>query len=277
MAAATTGTEKRLPQLQMPPRGGRLGVTTRCDPWYAQPIVMFIALSVLAAYAIWAALQGNYYRFGPYLSPIYSPELFGGPHSFFGGKPGWWPWWLIWSPAILVLWSPAGLRFTCYYFRGAYYRAFWADPPSCAVGELRKSYWGENRWPLLAQNVHRYFMYLDLVYLLFLVHDFWEALWFANPASGDVAFGLGVGSIVMLIDVILLGGYIFGCHSLRSVIGGALDRLSQCPVRSRLYHCGTFFNRRHAAWAWISLGFVAFTDLYIRLCAMGVIRDWRIF
>ena len=56
--------------------------------------------------------------------------------------------------------SPACFRFTCYYYRGAYYKAFWADPPACAVGEPRKSYRGENSFPLILQNVHRYFLYV---------------------------------------------------------------------------------------------------------------------
>jgi hypothetical protein len=31
------------------------------------------------------------------------------------------------------------------------------------------------------------------------------------------------------------------------------------------------------SWAWASLFSVALADLYVRLCSMGVIRDWRIF
>ena len=45
-------------------------------------------------------------RFGPYLSPFYSPEIFGSsPHSWFGPKPGFWPGWMPWSPAFLILWA----------------------------------------------------------------------------------------------------------------------------------------------------------------------------
>ena len=97
-------------------------------------------------YATWAAFQGDHYRFGPYLSPFYSPELFGIAAGWFGAKPGWWPGWLPFSPAILILWAPGGFRLTCYYYRGAYYKAFWADPPACAVGEPRESYRGERRF-----------------------------------------------------------------------------------------------------------------------------------
>ena len=83
-----------------------------------------------------------------YLSPFFSPEIFGySPHAIFGTQPAWWPAWMFFSPAFLVLWAPAGFRFTCYYYRGAYYKAFWADPINCAVGEPRKKFLGEHSFP----------------------------------------------------------------------------------------------------------------------------------
>src|SRR5262249_4392062 len=148
----------------------------------------------------------NHYHFSSYLSPFYSPELFGdSPHSWFGPKPGWWPGWLPWSPAFLILWAPGGFRLTCYYYRGAYYKAFWADPPSCAVVEPRTKYLGESSLPLIVQNVHRYFLYLAMFFLLFLSHDVWKSLWFTD-ASGQARFGLRVGTIVLAVNVFLLGG-----------------------------------------------------------------------
>jgi hypothetical protein len=60
---------------------------------------------------------------------------------------------------LLILWAPGGFRLTCYYYRGAYYKSFWADPPSCAVGEPRKHYRRERSFPLILQNVHRYYLY----------------------------------------------------------------------------------------------------------------------
>ena len=145
------------------------GETTRRDAWWAQPLVVFLGLSTFIVYSTWAAFQGAHYTFGPYLSPFYSPEVFGDPAtSWFGGKPGWWPGLIPWSAAFFILWAPGGFRFTCYYYRGAYYKAFWADPPSCAVGEPRKKYLGERSFPLILQNVHRYFLYLALFFLVFL-------------------------------------------------------------------------------------------------------------
>jgi hypothetical protein len=238
---------------------------------------VFLALSAFIVYVTWAALQGEHYSFGSYLSPLYSPELFGdSPHAWFGPKPSWWPGWLLWSPAIFILWMPGGFRLTCYYYRGTYYKAFWADPPSCTVGEPRKRYLGEHSFPLILQNLHRYFLYLALAFLVVLSYDVWKALWVADPATGRVSFGIGVGTFVLAINVVLLGAYTLSCHSLRHLVGGGLDRLAGRPVRRTAYQCVSCLNARHMHWAWMSLFWVAFTDLYVRLCSMGVWHDWRI-
>jgi hypothetical protein len=88
--------------------------------------------------------------------------------------------------------------------------------------------------------------------------------------------GVGVGTLVLATNVVLLGGYTLGCHSLRHLVGGALDQLAGRPVRRAAYGCVSCLNRRHMLWAWMSLSWVAFADLYVRLCAMGVWTDWRI-
>ena len=256
----------------------RFGQTSRKDAWWVKPLFTFIGLFSFVVYVTWAAFQGEHYHYGPYLSPLYSPELFGdSPHSWFGGKPGWWPTWLPWSPALLILWAPGLFRLTCYYYRGAYYKAFWADPPSCTVTEPRKTYRGENSFPLIIQNIHRYFMYIALFFIIFLSIDVWKALWFADPVTGKKFIGLGVGTLVLAVNVVLLGGYTFGCHSLRHFVGGFMDRLSGKPVRHNLYKCVSCLNRRHMLWAWMSLFWVGFTDIYVRLCSMGVWNDLRIF
>jgi hypothetical protein len=82
--------------------------------------------------------------------------------------------------------------------------------------------------------------------------------------------------LVLLVNVALLGAYTLGCHSFRHLVGGCLDQLTRAPVRHRLYDCASCLNRRHMNWAWCSLFWVAFSDLYIRLCSMGVWSDWRI-
>lgn len=252
-------------------------ITARRDLWWLRPLLIFVGLSAFVTYVTWAAFQGKNFVFGPYLSPLYSPPIFGEPgHSWFGGKPGWWPSFMPWSPAIFVLWAPGLFRLTCYYYRGAYYKSFWADPVSCTVAEPRKKYLGENSFPLIIQNIHRYFLYFALAFIIFLSMDVWNALWFTDPQTGAVSFGLGTGTFVLAINVVLLGGYTFGCHSLRHLVGGFLDRLSGKPARRFSYLCVSCLNRRHQMWAWMSLFWVAFSDVYIRLCATGIWTDFRI-
>jgi len=255
----------------------RFGETTRRDLWWVQPLLVFAGLSTFVVYATWAAFQGDHYTYGPYISPFYSPEIFGtSPHNWFGPKPAALPPWLPFTPALLILPIPALFRFTCYYYRGAYYKAFWGDPPSCTVGEHRTTYWGENSFPLILQNIHRYMLFISMAVLAILVVDAWEALWFADPATGRVQFGIGVGTIVLAANVTLLSGYLFGCHSMRHVAGGCVDQISRAPLGARAYRCVSCLNRRHMWWAWTSLFAVGFSDLYVRLCSMGVWTDVRI-
>jgi len=258
------------------------GATTRTDVWWTQPLLVFLGFSAFIVYSTWAAFHPLFngtcaYWFNGnganYLSPFFSPEIFGySPHAIFGPKPGWWPAWLMFSPSFFVLWVPAGFRFTCYYYRGAYYKAFWADPVSCAVGEPRKQYLGERFFPLIIQNVHRYFFYLAALFVFLLAHDAWKAMWFTDLA-GNAHFGIGVGTLVLLLNPIFLGLYTFGCHSLRHLVGGFLDAKSKAPTCAKAYNCVSCLNTRHMLWAWISLFWVGFTDVYVRLCATGRIHD----
>ena len=253
------------------------GSTFRKDAWWLRTVLVFIVLSSFIVYATWAAFQGEHYAIGSYLSPFYSPEIFGSsPHSWFGPKPEWWPIAIPFSPALLILWAPGGMRFTCYYYRGAYYKSFWADPPACTVGEPRKKYLGENSFPLIMQNIHRYFMYLAVIFVIILAYDAWKSLWF-DDGSGVKHFGLGIGSLVLILNATLLGGYTFGCHSFRHLVGGFKDQLSKSPVKLTTYNCSSCLNRGHMNWAWCSLFGVAFADIYVRLVSMGIWTDFRFF
>ena len=260
------------------------GETMRRDAWWVYPLVVFIVLGAFVVYATWAALQGRNYIYGPYLSPFYSPILFGTPeiagtahHAWFSATaPSWWPGFLTFSPALLILPFPAFFRFTCYYYRGAYYKGFWADPSNCAVGEPRNSYLGERYFPLILQNVHRYFWYIAVIFIFILAKDAWDGLWFTG-ADGAEHFGLGVGSLVLIANVILLGGYTFGCHSARHIVGGFRDVMAGRPVTQQTYRCVSCLNRGHQNWAWCSLVMVGFADIYVRMCAMGVWHDFRFF
>jgi hypothetical protein len=259
--------------LPMLPQQRSFGETSRRDNWWLQPTLILVGLSAFIVYSTWAAFQGAYYWVPgtEYLSPFYSPEIFGNsPHAWFGAVPTWWPSWLPYSPAFLILWAPAGFRLTCYYYRGAYYKAFWADPPNCAVGEPRKGYIGEQGWPLRIQNIHRYFMYVAVLFIFMLAYDAIKAFSFEGK------FGIGVGTVILCVNVVLLAGYTFGCHSLRHIIGGRHDCLTDHPTCHTLYKGCTALNKKHMLWAWMSLCSVMFADVYVRMVAMGYWTDWRI-
>src|SRR4051812_3136070 len=84
--------------------------TRRKDNWWVPQLLTFLGFGSFIVYATWAALQGDHYTYGPYLSPFYSPELFGNSHhAIFGPPPTWWPAFLpAFSPAMLILWAPGG-------------------------------------------------------------------------------------------------------------------------------------------------------------------------
>lgn len=241
----------------------RLGSTLRRDAWWVEIIPVIILLSVFGIYATWRAFEGAFYAWGPYLSPFYSPLIDPNHH--------WWPW----SPALLILGGPLGFRATCYYYRKAYYRAFFLDPPSCAVGEssmIWRKYKGETSFPFILQNLHRYFFYIAVVFLGFLWYDAVVAYDFNGH------FGIGLGTLIMSINIIMLTLYTFSCHSLRHLAGGKLDCFS-CATFGKPRHTAwrgiTFFNERHMLLAWVSLITVGCTDFYIRLVATGAIHDLR--
>jgi hypothetical protein len=251
-----------------------LGATLRRDAWWIQHVLTALVLGSFAIYATWAAWINRNFEWGPYLSPFYSPLI----------NTGWWPL----SPAFLILIFPLGFRATCYYYRKAYYRAFFLDPVACAVGEPRHSYKGETKFPFIIQNIHRYFMYAAVLFIFILSFDvFLATRWPVHGVlddgtmlAGPQEFGVGVGTLVMLANVILLSCYTFGCHSLRHLVGGQVDCFSCARGGKARFHTWrgvSALNRHHTLFAWCSLFSVALTDLYIRLCAMGVLHDVRLF
>ena len=240
----------------------RLGSTLRRDSWWIEIIPVVVVLGGFGIYATLRAFEGTYYSWGPYISPFYSPLIDPQHH--------WWPF----SPALLILLGPLGFRATCYYYRKAYYRAFFLDPPACAVGEFpRRNYRGETSFPFILQNVHRYFLYLAVLFLIFLWKDAFRSFFF------DSHFGVGVGSIVLTLNVTLLTLYTFSCHSLRHLAGGKLDCFSCASFgRSRFsaWRGISLLNERHMLFAWSSLISVGFADFYVRMVACGAIHDLRL-
>jgi hypothetical protein len=242
-----------------------LGATSRRDPWWVEPFIIaggfgtFILYSLFSA-LLWEPLFGVPYEVDGYLSPFFSPLI----------RPDFVPSWF--SPAILILWVPLGFRTTCYYYRKAYYRAYFADPPACAVGEptIHRRYAMERAFPFILQNVHRYFLYLAFVPLFFL----WVDALISFVPDGQLRVGLG--GFLLLGNAALLTGYSLSCHSLRHLAGGRLDCFScsaAARVRYGIWRRLTGMNERHMLWAWVSLVSVAVVDLYVRLLAAGVIGD----
>ena len=250
--------------------------TLRKDNWWFEPVLIAAGLSIFLGYlTISAFLDGWNYSIGPYLSPVFEPEL--------QVKYGAW----YFSPALLILWVPIGFRATCYYYRRAYYRSYLFSPPACAVGDSpigdlvpNKAYAGESKFPLILQNLHRFFMYGALVFTVFLwygaLRSFYntDSVIAGHPAS--TGWGIGLGSIILCINAALLMMYTFSCHSFRHLIGGGLDCFS-CTAWSRtrksVWDRVSAWNTNHRLYAWSSLVWIAFTDVYIRLVANGHLTD----
>ena len=232
--------------------------TTRIDNWWVGPFLTSIGLLTFIFYSTWAAFQNEHFQWGPYLSPFYAPLL----------EFEWWPF----SPAFLILWAPAGFRFTCYYYRKAYYRSLFLTPSACAVRARPQKYSGE-RFLFIFQNLHRYFLYIALIFCVILSYDAIVSFSFEN------GLGVGVGSIIMTLNAVFLTAFTFGCNSLRHLVGGNVNCYSCASFGHQRYQAWKFvslFNVHHNLWAWISLFWVGFTDLYIRLVSMSIITDYRI-
>ncbi len=240
----------------------------RRDTWWAYPLTFAVVLSTFGVYSLWAAWVNEHYYVAPYLSPFYSPCLaVSCQHATIPIIGAWW----FLSPAFLILGVPLGFRATCYYYRKSYYRSFFGSPPACAVGDaFTGKYTGESRFPFILQNLHRYFFYASILVVLFLWWDAIQAFMFPQ------GFGIGLGSIVLTLDALLLSLYTFSCHSCRYVFGGYLNSFHRKPLRKRLWQVTNWLNPRHPQFAWVSLFGVGLTDLYVRLLSMGIISDPRI-
>jgi len=249
--------------------GRGFGRTARVDAWWIAPTVQAVAFTALAAYLffsgiVWTPLFGTAYEVDGYLSPLFSPLI----------APAWLP--VFISPGLLILWIPLGFRATCYYYRKAYYRFYFVDPPGCAVGEpvAHRRYAMESAFPFILQNFHRYFLYLAFIPLTFLWIDAVASLF---PEDGP---RLGLGSMIFFVNVTLLTGFSLSCNSLRHIAGGRLDCFS-CTRRRQVQYSAwrrlTSLNGHHMAWAWVSFVSVAVADFYVRLLAMGIIVDPAIY
>jgi len=249
--------------------------TLRTDPWWRSPAITAVLLTIWVTYATVHVFIGKYYWVPQYhyLTPFYSPCVSGectpGSASlgtWIGSLPPIIPYAFVSLPFVL------GFRLSCYYYRRAYYRAFWQAPPACAVREPHKTYSGETRIPLILQNLHRYFFYLAIPIAILLTYDVTQA--FRGP-NGD--FGFGLGTLILLVNVVLIWAYTVSCHSCRHITGGRLKHFSRHPVRYWIWTQISKLNARHMLFAWLSLGTLMLADLYIWLVAAHVFSDLRFY
>jgi len=249
--------------------------TLRTDRWWLPPLGIAAILLFFIVYSTVRIFMAKWYfveDYG-YLTPLYSPCLsdscapgsahFGTPLPEF---PRWIPLGLAAFPIV------AGFRVTCYYYRKSGYRSLWASPQACAVTEPHKKYTGETRFPLVFMNSHRYFFYLAAVILLINVYDMFHAF-----RGADGGFGIGLGSLIILVNVVMLAGYTASCHACRHVMGGRLKHFSRHPVRYRLWTLISKLNVRHGTFAMTSLFTVILTDFYIMAVSADWFSDLRIF
>ena len=247
--------------------------TLRTDRWWFPPLITFVGLSAWVIYATVRVFMHKWYFVEQYhyLTPFYSPCLtdrcvegsaeFGTPLPSF---------WLI-PEAALTLPFLLLFRLTCYYYRKAYYRAFWLSPPACAVAEPHRKYTGETRFPLLGQNLHRYFFYAAALISLINTYDAIRAF-----VTADGEFGFGLGNIILVVNVVALWAYTISCHSCRSIVGGRINNFSKHPLRYKSWQFVSRLNTKHMQLAWVTLGTLAFTDFYIMAVSVGWIPDLRI-
>jgi hypothetical protein len=248
--------------------------TLRTDRWWQTPLTTVVLLSSWVIYAVVrtasqrAFFVERYHYLSPFSSPCVTtscPQPARDLGTWFGHFPPFVP------LAVLVLPFLLGFRLTCYYYRKAYYRSFWQSPPACAVAEPHAKYTGETRFPLIIQNVHRYFF---LAAVLISVLNTWDLI---RAFTGkDGGFGIGLGTLIMLVNVVMLWTYTLSCHSCRHITGGRLRNFSAHPLRYRAWTFVSKLNTRHMELAWITLGTLMLTDGYIALVASGTFGDPRL-
>jgi len=222
-------------------------------PNWLYPTCVVVFLTTFSLYAAWVVLFFPDGRYGPYLSPFTSPEI----HVAIAG--------FAIPAGIWIFWIPLAFRATCYYYRKAIFRSYLWHPRSCAVGEPRRgTYRGETRL-FVYNNLHRFAFYLAAAQVVVLWYDVFAAFWFQG------ALHVGIGNALLLVNVVALSGYTFGCHAFRHLAGGGMDCFSCHRSRYRLWRGVTVLNVGHGAWAWVSMFTVWGVDLYIRLLILGAI------
>ena len=234
------------------PGRARIDVRTlREDRWWLSPLTTFVVFSAFVVYATVRAFMGRDYYASPYLSPFYSPCLgdcvegasdFGQPFELVAAVRG------ADHPDL-----PAGLPDDLLLLPQGLLPGVLAEPrPRAASPSRTASYSGETRFPLILQNVHRYFWYAAVLVGLVLTFDVFLAF---RPMPAEYAVGdgetsgihMGLGTLLMIANVAFIWLYTLSCHSCRHVVGGRLRHFSKHPVRYRLVDLGLEAQRAATA------------------------------
>ena len=240
----------------------------RSDKWWAEPLAAASVLVLFFIYSTWRMLEHKYWRVEGsglevhYLSPFYALPDFGIKFLTYPV-----------IAAAYALFIPIGFRGTCYFCRRTYYRALFGDPSACAVPEAikRPAYTGEKSFPWVLQNLHRYTLYLIAIITVLHWKHLFDAFFFT--VDGSTKFGIGVGTLLLALDTVLLTLYVGSCHSFRHLIGGFVNLFSSKQTQYKMWKGVTALNARHGLFFWLSLASIWLADLYIRLVYSHAITD----
>ncbi len=267
-AAGPTGVSTPAPKpgaanpngVDAPGRAGIAARTLRTDNWRTSPNYTALILYFFILYTIVRLFMntGYYVKAFGYLTPVYSPCISGSCVDGASDFGHWLPKLPTGVPlAILIIPILAGFRTTCYYYRKAGYRSLWMSPRACGVPEPHGRYSGETRFPLIAMNFHRYFFWLAGILLLVNTFDAVKAF------HGESGFRIGLGTVIMCVNVVMLWLYSLSCHACRHAVGGRINNFSKHPLRYKMWTGVSRLNPYHGNFAMASLVTVIFTDAYI--------------
>ena len=211
-------------------------------------------------YATCGRSRTRTFQSGNYLSPFYSPLL---PIDLASSG-------CTSRPALFILPFPLCFRATCYYYRKAYYRAFFWDPPACAV---------RREWRTRARTTPASARSRSSCRTCTATRS-------TSPSSSSSSCG-GTPFLAFDFDGALrrrrrladLPGERRAAepvHVLLPLLAASDRRLhellflfARSQDAARPLGADQHLNENHALWAWLSLFSVVITDLYVRGLALG--------
>lgn len=245
--------------------------TNRKDAWWIPPISLGVSFFLFAVYSLAVTIfdfNAGIHTFGNLVGTHYNSP-------FYGPEP-WFSWPAFLPFAFFTLWAPFGFRGTCYYMRRVYYRSFFAGPPACAVDGLSKfkgKYKGESKLPWVLNNFHRYFMYLAVILALYHWYEAIHSFVFIGASGNE--FGMGIGTILAVLDATTLTLYVSTCHAFRHMMAGRINR--QGKISAPIAKFLDKLNPYHGRFFWLSLTTVWIWDIYVRLMGHGILDVVRLF